>query len=50
MELSKDELLGDWYRRIRYAQFAHYESASALIAWPKKRPRFPTGSGPSATG
>ena len=27
MELSKDELLGDWYRRIRYAQFAHYESA-----------------------
>lgn len=27
MELSKDDLLGDWYRRIRYAQFAHYESA-----------------------
>ena len=28
---SGDELLADWFRRIREAQFAHYQSAKPLV-------------------
>lgn len=30
MAVSTEELLGDWYRRLRFAQFAHYEAAKAF--------------------
>ena len=30
MAASTDILLEDWYRRLRYAQFAHYEAAKAF--------------------
>lgn len=30
MAASTEELLEDWYRRLRYAQYAHYEAAKAF--------------------
>jgi len=30
MQLSSDQLLKDWYLRLRFVQFAHYESAKAF--------------------
>ncbi len=30
MRISTEELLGDWYRRLRFSQFAHYESAKSF--------------------